>query len=514
MSKVAKLPIAQSAPDLPYEVYREAVDQADVAISITDAAANILYSNDAFTRATGYSRAAAQGQNQSQLSYKATPPRIYTEMWSTLQQGLSWHGRLLNRRQDGNPYLAELSITPVRAADGSVHHYLGMHRDVTSTHQLEQRVLNQKQLIESVIDAAPMAIALLDDTGKVVLDNQAYKKLITDLGTTEPAELLLTALGKAPIPGNGGGIEIRIDRPGRRAPRWFSCTTQLLEIRDESADGFFDVPRQPSLLLIASDISALHEEQEKARAAALKAMLAEEESAATLHESLSAALYQIEEPINVIASAVALMRGRDDRDRDRGVSGVLETALAGARKRIEELRAMLPTTQRDDQSNETDVVINLNEVVRDVLEIVTPRLLASGITVDWQPQPVLPVLLGHPLKIRIAVKSLIDNAIDAISGMRHPHLPAKREISLTTHESRDAVMLTLDDSGPGIPAELRLKVFEPFFSARGHVGRHLGTGLARAQQIIAEHGGSVDILDAPRGGCRIRVDLPIERGAP
>jgi nitrogen fixation negative regulator NifL len=201
-------------------------------------------------------------------------------------------------------------------------------------HQLEQRVLNQKQLIESVIDAAPMAIALLDENGKVVLDNHAYKKLVTDLGVPEPADLLLAALSKSTTPGKCDGVDVRIDRAGGRAPYWFCCTTQLIEMHNEDADSFFDHPRQPSLLLIASDLTALHEEQEKARTSALKAMLAEEEHAATLHESLSAALYQIEEPINVIASALSLMRGRGEST----VSGVLEGALAGARARIDELR--------------------------------------------------------------------------------------------------------------------------------------------------------------------------------
>lgn len=507
MSKVAKLPTLQPISDPPFEVYRHVVDQADIGITITDTAANILYCNTAFSRTTGYSKEEAQGRNQSMLSYQTTPTTMYQEMWTNLKLGLSWHGRLLNRHQDGTPYLAELSVTPVQAIDGTVRHYLGMHRDVTAMHQLEQRVLNQKQLIESIIDAAPMAIALLDENGKVVLDNHAYKKLVTDLGVPEPADLLLAALAKSSTPGKCDGVDVRIDRAGGRAPRWFCCTTQLLEMRNEDADSFFDHPRQPSLLLIASDLTALHEEQEKARTSTLKTLLAEEEHTATLHESLSAALYQIEEPINVIASALALMRGRGEST----VSAVLESALTGARARIDELRQLLPTQTR---GAEAAVGVNFNEVVRDVLDITTPRLLACGITVDWRPEPVLPALLGSPLRLRSAVKTLIDNAIDSISEARDKQRPTRREICIMTAAKHDVITLTLDDSGPGIPPDLRLKVFEPFFSAHGQVGRHLGTGLARAQQIIADHGGGIDILDAPLGGCRIRLELPVELGMP
>jgi hypothetical protein len=66
-----------------------------------------------------------------------------------------------------------------------------MHRDITEFHRLEQMVRNQKALIESVVDAAPIAIALLDQKGRVLLDNQAYKKLVTDLRVAEPAHTLL-----------------------------------------------------------------------------------------------------------------------------------------------------------------------------------------------------------------------------------------------------------------------------------------------------------------------------------
>ena len=96
---------------------------------------------------------------------------------------------LVNRRSDGSRYVADLTITPVVDADGKTSHFLGMHRDVTEVHHLERQVQNQKAMIESVVDAAQVAICLLDEHDHVVLDNQEYKKLIGDLGR-EPAATL------------------------------------------------------------------------------------------------------------------------------------------------------------------------------------------------------------------------------------------------------------------------------------------------------------------------------------
>jgi len=136
-------------------VFREAVAQADIAISITDPQANILYVNPAFERVTGFPAAEAVGRNQSMLSAKATPTALYADMWKKISAGIPWSGRLVNRRKDGAEYLADLLITPVLDAQGRIGHYLGIHRDVTSLHRLECQVSNQKALIESVVDAAP-----------------------------------------------------------------------------------------------------------------------------------------------------------------------------------------------------------------------------------------------------------------------------------------------------------------------------------------------------------------------
>ena len=174
-------------------LFRQAVEQAALAISITDAHANILYANSAFQRITGYRQDEIVGHNESILSYRVTPKLVYETLWAQIQRQRPWNGLLVNKRKDDNRYLADVTITPVVNEEGETTHYLGMHRDVTEVHRLERQVQNQKTLIESVVDAAQVAIVLLDEKERVLLDNQEYKKLIGDLGK-EPAVKLLAAL--------------------------------------------------------------------------------------------------------------------------------------------------------------------------------------------------------------------------------------------------------------------------------------------------------------------------------
>lgn len=494
---------AQQRTELPPEAYRQAVDQADLAISITDEKANILFANDAFTRVTGYSREEIIGKNESVLSNHTTSRETYDEMWGELSAQRPWSGKLLNRSKDGELYLAELSISPVVGADGKTTHFLGMHRNVTELHRLERLVRNQKMLIETVIDAAPMAFALLDPTGRVILDNHEYKKLITDLRVKEPAHTLLDSLnphwreqlGNAPAACGFSGREARIDRPAGRA-RWLSVTASVIDMHGDGADAFLCATGQPGLLLVISDVSNLREEQERARAAGLQATLAEEERTSAIREGLSAALFRMEEPMNVMASAIAVLNRRDPAAAD-----ALQHALATSREHMESLRQVIP------QSPQEGVVsVNINEILRDILEVSTPRLLGAGITVDWQPAATLPPILGRPLQLRMLFKALLDNAIEAmnIKGWK------RRELTLNSELKGGHIVISVLDSGPGIPPDWRHKAFEPFFTAKGGSGRHIGTGLSRVQQVVADHGGIIDLDESPSGGCAAIVEFRID----
>ncbi|MDR1887853.1 MAG: nitrogen fixation negative regulator NifL [Zoogloeaceae bacterium] len=502
---------------LPLEVFRQAVAQADVAISITNLDADIIYVNEAFSRVTGYGVLESIGQNESMLSSHATPHAVYGEMWTALMAGKPWTGRLLNQRKGGEQFLAELTITPVLDAGGNTLYYLGMQRDVSDLHRLALQVKNQKTLIESVIDNAPVALALLDADGQVQLDNQEYKRLSALLDTNAPAMLLLEKLqpdwrdrmlaAKNKDVGEGKRVadkllavgfstrEVRIDRPGSAAPRWFSCAALPIAVQDERTDDFYALAPHTYLLLVVSDVSALRRGQEKARLATLRALMVEEEHAAALRESLSAALFRLEGPLNVMDSIEHVLQHREP-----GMAEGLHAALKDGRTHLESLRQLIPQGCQEAMSP-----VNLNEALRDVLDVCTPRLLANGISIHWQPDAVLPAVLGRPMLLRSLFKALLDNAIDALSmrGWK------EREISIVTSRAKGQAQVSIDDSGPGIPAELRFKVFEPFFTTRGTQNGHLGTGLARAQEAVAGHGGILDLLEAPGGGCRARVELPL-----
>lgn len=195
------------------------VEQASVAISLTDASARIIYANPAFCRQTGYSLAQLLNQNPRLLASSQTPREIYQEMWHTLLQRQPWRGQLINQRRDGGLYLVEIDITPVLSPQGELEHYLAMQRDISVSYTLEQRLRNHMTLMEAVLNNIPAAVVVVDEQDRVVMDNLAYKTFCADCGGRE----LLTELQVSPgrmTPGVEQILPVAI----RGAARWLSVT--------------------------------------------------------------------------------------------------------------------------------------------------------------------------------------------------------------------------------------------------------------------------------------------------
>lgn len=504
-------PLSISSPlnhGLPATLFHELIEAAPVAVTITDAKGSILYVNPTFCSITGYAREEVIGANPSLLSYKTTPREIYAALWQSIETGHPWQGRLINKRKDGSRYLAELSITPIHDEVGDNRYFLGIHRDITELHILNERLKNQKQLIESIIDLAPVAITLLQEDGRVVLDNLEYKKLMGSFGNEEPARALLAGLHteqgdaaweKIQAQGEFADLSLRFDRAGGVGPRWFSISGSWFMQSESSIDQFFSAEPQRYLLLAITDIT-IHKRQQQAHwLQTLRTLLAETELISRLRETLSGAAFQLSVPLNLIAAAEKRMAQR------LPVTDPTLHALDEARKQgeaaLDMLQAAMPAPRL-----ESWTPVNCNELLHDVLNLLAERLLAEGVIVDWKPAMRLPPLLAQPVALRGAIKQLLTNALDALHSSR----PAKRELKLATRCEGGWIEFDIADTGPGIPEELRLKVFEPFFTTRPG-GARAGMGMTMAQEVILRHQGSLDIDTEYQDGCRIVIRLPVEQ---
>ena len=125
----------------------------------------------------------------------------------------------------------------------------------------------------------------------------------------------------------------------------------------------------------------------------------------------------------------------------------------------------------------------------------------EGLAVTLDVAPDLPLVPADYSQIDQVVTNLLENAA------RHstPGAP----IEVTVAERDTALVVTVADHGPGIPADRREEVFEPFRS--GGPGSGSGVGLAICRAIVEAHGGTISAGDAPGGGAAVSFSLPLHR---
>jgi PAS domain S-box-containing protein len=120
------------------QMWADAVRHSGDAIFITDVQGRILNANPAFESLTGYHVADATGQPALTLQSSLTPRGVYEEMWSTIQDGNSWRGEVINLRKDGSAYDADLTVAPIVGLDGEIIGFVGSQRDITPMKELDR----------------------------------------------------------------------------------------------------------------------------------------------------------------------------------------------------------------------------------------------------------------------------------------------------------------------------------------------------------------------------------------
>ncbi len=142
------------------------------------------------------------------------------------------------------------------------------------------------------------------------------------------------------------------------------------------------------------------------------------------------------------------------------------------------------------------VALDLNDLIGEVLGLYE----ASSATIDSHLAADLPPVLGDATQLRQIIHNLLRNAEDALEGREDSR------ILIQTETAGRQAKLTIADNGPGFPVELLPRIFEPYVTTKA---RGTGLGLPIVKKIIEEHLGTIEISNAPEGGARVDIRLPL-----
>jgi two-component system, NtrC family, nitrogen regulation sensor histidine kinase NtrY len=362
-------------------------------------------------------------------------------------------------------------------------------RDLSAANEeLDQR----RRQTEIILESIPTGVLSLDAARRVTHVNQALLRMFhPDAGHEGPNQILRGASLADVFPAE---VLEDFEPMLRRADR-MGMTTSQMEMQ---------LPR--TSLNVAVTVATLRHQGERSGYVIVFEDLSDllkAQKQAAWREVARRVAHEIKNPLTPIALSAERIRRHLDRATPADpaslamVRSCAET-IAGAVETVRRLVDEFSTLARFPVARPQPVEIN--EVVEHALAMFAGRL--DGIRFHKSLAADLPKVMADSDAIKRAVANLVDNAAEALQDS----MVREIEISTALVASRDAVEITVADTGHGVTRELKEKLFLPYFSTKK---RGTGLGLAIVSRVVEDHHGSIRVEENHPVGARFIVELPV-----
>jgi two-component system, LuxR family, sensor kinase FixL len=466
---------------------RSIIDSAVDGIIVIDANGRIEAFNPGAERLFGYPEAEVIGRNVNMLM----PSPYHEEHDSYLQRYLATgvakiigQGReVTGRRRDGSTFPLHLAVGEMSV--GGERKFTGMLHDLTPRVRLEEELRRSEARWRSIIDSAVDAIVVIDGYGRIEAFNPAAERLF---GYAEQevmgqnANILMpspyheehdTYLARYLATGRAKIIGIGREVTGRRR----DGTTFPLHL----SVGEMTVGGERRFTGILHDLTARVRIEEQMR---------EQAALARIGEMAAVIAHEVKNPLAGVRGAIQIIGSRlPAGSTDAPMIDEIIARIDALNELMKDL--LLFARPPKPRPAPTDVV-PLVAITADLLKQ-DPSLRSVNVQVNGSAPPVP----ADAEMLKIVFHNLLVNSAHAMQG--------KGDIVVAVKEADSQCRIAFSDTGPGIPPEVREKLFTPFFTTKS---RGSGLGLATAKRLVEAHHGSIAIECPPEGGTTVTVQLP------
>lgn len=144
--------------------------------------------------------------------------------------------------------------------------------------------------------------------------------------------------------------------------------------------------------------------------------------------------------------------------------------------------------------------VSVGEVITATLRALQPRIRQAGVNVEVHLEPDLPGVIADRVGIELVLHNLVGNALDALE-----EVAGVRRLEIGVRRDADAIVIDVDDSGPGFNSDIRSRLFEPFVTTKPD---GMGLGLSISRSLLRSQGGDLSTLPSALGGARFSLRVP------
>jgi PAS domain S-box-containing protein len=361
-----------------------------------------------------------------------------------------------------------------------------------------QGPLDPKRQIEirTLLDSMPEMVAIIDAGGRIVDANEAATKLfgisreqllgalISELTRRiEPApEKKVVRFGRSIVSRAIGGESVLQERREVRHPQTGVAIDLLVSanpIRNERGE-------IQGAMLIARDVTELGHLQKR---------LADIERHQAIGHVAAGIAHDFNNTLQTISQAVSILQLTPDRPlAERKVFlDMIQTAVQRGAEVISRIRDYLRS------GTSLVVEVDLRRIMEDAIELTRPMWQTSYINLNRDLRHI-PGVRGNAADLRRVFTNLIINSVQA--------MPKGGSITIGCEETDRGVHAWVRDSGPGISAESKKRIFDPYFTTKAG---GTGLGLSGAQKILLELGGQITFQSEPDKGTQFDIHLPLSQ---
>ncbi len=400
----------------------------------------------------------------------------------------------VNSQKDGWRWLHTKAVATRDILSGNVLRFVGSTGDITSRKRGESALRASETRFRSITEAHPVPVLIVR-----LQDNQV-------LYSSPGAEALLE------LP-QGTLIKHRLDRFIRKeeerqeliAAMAGNHEVNLKETIITRGDGNvlpvalsarrINYQNEAAMVLGLYDLT--ERKQAEAQIAKQQEALQQSEKMAALGGLLAGVAHELNNPLSVVVGqATLLIEGTNEPK----VIGRAEKIYKAADRCSRIVKSFLALARRKPPERKS---YDLNSIINASLELLSYQMKSENIEFKLELQSGLPNVFGDGDQLTQVFTNLALNSAQAMRDWKGKH-----QLTIyTSLQNANELLVTVIDTGPGIPAEIRSRVFEPFFTTKGSSGG-TGVGLALCLNIIESHGGQMRLEDTPGGGATFLITLP------